>query len=327
MNRVVILGGGGRVGRAIQRCLRDIDIPKVEILSVDRRWIGGVNTIPQMGDTYRWLYLQLEPSDIVISCLRPEETPKILAACKDKKVSGFIDLGGDDKITEQVRQKGKDYYPFPVVLDCGLAPGLPSSIAGWAAREGYKKVKVCCGGIPALSNDYLRSFNTDGLLGEYFGLAKIIRDSKVVYEPTLTGFEARQHRGMLLEGVYTSGGLSFTPEALAGQLETLEYKTLRKAGHWKYLRDFILWRPDRKELIEVIYPEVSSEKPDMIVLTIQLDNNPILTYFWDYDHKNNISALSLATGEITAKTALLIASNKIETGIVGMHDVDFKELI
>jgi saccharopine dehydrogenase-like NADP-dependent oxidoreductase len=162
----IILGGGGRQGQAIGKYLgtnRSGPWLGQELICVDNQSGGyGANIKKNVVD------FLLEETDrlqdaIIIDCLPPQWSPLRIERCREHGVKGYIGLGGDDDTTARIRQR---FYnvPFSIIPDCGLAPGLPSSVAGKAAREGWEAVRVYAGGLAASSSQvpygYVRSFST-----------------------------------------------------------------------------------------------------------------------------------------------------------------------
>lgn len=333
----IVLGGAGEQGRAVVRYLRMHTDELVYSVDPAGSYVVSDNFVAHRGPLETFFDRPYGPAmqgAIVISCLRPELNEDLVYKCEHKGARGFIDLGGSDDATLKARSRKRPYW-LTRVVDCGLAPGVPSMIAGQAVREGKKHVHVWCGGLPAQESewDYVVSFSTEGLIAEYTGSAQIIRFGKTVRVPTLYGIDYREvptKKAHLwgMQEAFTSGGLSFTPEVFAGKLESLEYKTLRPAGHWDFLRRHILWREkkDAAQVAREIFPTVSKKHPDLIFLGYSKGMSRTW-YRWDYDYKHDISAMAQATGYITAAVATLVYEERFPKGLVGMHDIDLEEVI
>lgn len=332
----LVLGGNGQQGRAIVRYLAlhgNAEVHSVDLaLPIKDIEISEVNY--WTGDAYSLLEKKNFLKDkIVISCLRPEFTSELVATCKVNHAKGWIDMGGDDQATDKLRKH--DYSTgrkgMTVVTDCGLAPGIASSIAGKAAKEGENYVSIYCGGLPleGARYGYALSFHPEGLLGEYTGTTKCIENYKTTKIPTLMNPIKVTYNEMILEAAPTSGGLSFTPDILNNKLKYLHYYTLRFPGHWEFLKDNILWR-DKEDAVKVIgdiFSKVSKECPDMILLGYRFRPEEIKWYKWVYDIENDISAMAQATGYTVGAVATMINDNSLPTGLVGMHDIDLDEII
>jgi len=335
----IVLGGAGEQGRAIVRYLRMHTNEFVYSVDPAGSFVVSDDFIAHQGSLETFFDRPYGPAmkgSVVISCLRPELNDDLVYKCEHKGARGFIDLGGSDTATLKARSRKRPYW-LTRVVDCGLAPGVPSMIARKAVQEKKRRVYVWCGGLPANETEWnhVNSFNTEGLVAEYSGSAQIIKKGKVARVPSLYGLdykEAPTDKAHLwpMQAAFTSGGLSFTPEALAGKLDTLEYRTLRPAGHWDFLKEHILWR-EKKEAAQVmreIFPRVSKDYPDVIFLGyVTSPDTERIWYRWKYDHEHEISAMAQATGYITASVATLIFEERFPIGLIGMHDIDLEEII
>jgi saccharopine dehydrogenase-like NADP-dependent oxidoreductase len=271
----IIAGGAGEQGRAIIKflCLHtneqiiSID-PHGEDISADR--IQSVR-----GEFPEALFKLCPPRAdkpvVLISCLEPH------AALEAQDIAcgagmHYIDLGGDtdtvwrqlEKAQEQDTQ-GRRLYVIP---DCGLAPGVVSSLAGSAERAGSRSAQIFCGGIPIQKEKgYVRSFGIEGLVREYNGTA-IWREFGA-HCPKQTLYAHQLMVGPYgLEAAPTSGGLSITP--WVSDLWRLTYNTLRWRGHFREMRG-ISEQKQREHLLK--FPEVGPYNPDMILLHIIANYN------------------------------------------------------
>ena len=157
----------------------------------------------------------------------------------------WVDLGGNNDVvkrqftlSEQARLSGLSIIP-----DCGLAPGMVNVLAGHAAEklDRIDELHFRVGGLPQDPNPplfYGLLFSPDGLMNEYAEPARIIENEDVTTVPSLTGWE-RVHIGPpygTLEAFHTSGGSSTMIETFSGKVKTLDYKTLRYAGHLRRVK-------------------------------------------------------------------------------------------
>ena len=152
----------------------------------------------------------------------------------------YLDLGGN---TEVVREQLELHAGHPnaaelcVLPDCGLMPGMGNLFVAYAVAElGHcASVAVRCGGLPQEPRpplDYVLTFNVAGLTNEYFGEATVLRDGRPVTTPAFGEYEQFElDRVGPVEAFITSGGLSTTPWTFSGQIDRLDYKTVRYRGH------------------------------------------------------------------------------------------------
>jgi lysine 6-dehydrogenase len=153
----------------------------------------------------------------------------------------YCDLGGHFETTRRVLAHGRAARRAGVALipDCGVSPGLCNSLAvlGLERLDRARDVRLYCGGLPQHPRGplgYKIVFNLEGLLGNYYGAAYVLRGGKVKVLPPLSERETLSMAAPLgrLEAAVTGGATSTCPWTFRGKLRTYEYKTLRYPGHW-----------------------------------------------------------------------------------------------
>lgn len=274
---------------------------------------------------------------VVISCLPTKYNPELANACA-ARAWGYVDLGGKLSDTEKLIELCNKNPPnSPIVPDCGVAPGLVSSVAGTAARQGYESVKIYCGGLPLYPaknfGGYALAFNAEGLYKEYTGVAELRRGGELVYEPTLSRMETPDIEvgieSVDFEASPTSGSLSLSPRI--STLRDLDYLTLRYTGHYRFLKNSILWQPDPIGVMEKVFRPIGPENPDILILKwclfSKLKGYSEQTYVWTYDKENDITAMAQATGYTVAAVAQMIHNNELPTGIIMMDDIELDVLM
>lgn len=262
---------------------------------------------------------------VVISCLPPERNLGLARTCIDNGWS-MIDLGGCETTAAAIAgldSRAKE-AGVSVVTDCGLAPGIVSSMASAAEEEGNASVRIFCGGIPrnpVLPLGYVRSFSVAGLIKEYTGSVPILRRGRFERIPALSEIEPVFVPGLgILEAAPTSGSLSTTPKRIAS-CYTLEYKTLRYPGHWDYVKRNILSQPDPEGVMKSILPQVGPDHPDVLALVVETDGLS-RRFFWRFDERTGLSAMAQATGYTVASVATMIHEELLPPGVVHMDDID-----
>ena len=211
--------------------------------------------------------------------------------------------------------------------------GIVSSISKSYENDKWDSVESFCGGIPKCPKpplSYIKVFYPGGVIKEFSGVAQERRNGTVVNVPARSGKELIFIPGFgVLEAVVTSGGLSLTPEY--SNLNTLSYKTLRYPGHIDYLNQYVFTQPDPTKVLCEILEEVGSDNPDVVILHFRVTDkkggNTFRTFLWEYDVKNNFSAMSQATGYTAAAVATMIKDGLIKKGVIGMHDICAEEII
>jgi len=159
--------------------------------------------------------------------------------------SHLVDLGGNNRVVRQqlALSKRAARAGVTVIPDTGLAPGLVNLLAASAIEDmdRVESVRIRVGGVPLEPEGelgYQLVFSTEGLINEYVEDAIVLRDSRPVTVPSLTGLERIVFPKPFgpMEAFHTSGGASTLVETLAGRVDDLDYKTIRYPGHCERIR-------------------------------------------------------------------------------------------
>lgn len=330
--RYVILGGSGQQSKAIVHYLSSTT--KNDIVIIDKEEPTFTN--PRISFN-KMDILGFTPdinNSIVINCL-PAEFNYHITKMAISKNSHLIDLGG---VTEVVNIQFKLHKAavtngVTIVPDCGLAPGIISSIAK-ALIKSYNdlfNIKIYCGGLPKYPVAplyYSEVFYLGGVIKEYSGVASEIVGNNIVNYPALSGVERIFVPSLgILEAARTSGGMSNSLEFL--NIPNISYRTLRYPGHWDYMKNYIMNQKEPARILNKLINKVGEENPDIVVLIFELEFNngdkEVIDFFWEYDYENKLSAMSQATGFVVGATARLITD--LPSGIISMCDIDSDVLI
>lgn len=288
---------------------------------------------------FRGLRLPISSRVVVISCLPPRLSGTVIEQCLQYGFN-YIDLGGDDMLTEELIR----HYDEParnknliITPDCGVAPGLVSTLIG-NTEECFDGIRLFCGGLPLYPDlthntlGYVRSFSCEGLVNEYTGTCWARKRGYPIPIPALCGRELIPVDGLgILEAAYTRGSISRSARTASDRLRTIEYKTLRYPGHYRYVRQNILNQPDPASVFRDCLKPVGSDNPDLLVLHIQyLSWDHVgceVAYRWDYDHTAQISAMAQATGYTVGATAKLYQDGFGASGVVEMDQLPIGEIL
>ncbi|HET7274110.1 MAG TPA: saccharopine dehydrogenase C-terminal domain-containing protein [Longimicrobiaceae bacterium] len=261
--------------------------------------------------------------------------------------SHFCDLGGNTEIVmdqkklhERAREKGVSIIP-----DCGLAPGMVNILAqyGLSQVENPRAVRIKVGGLPQNPEpplNYQVVYSLEGVIDYYTTLSWIVRDGKPVQVEALSEIEPVDFPGVgELEAFHTAGGLSTMAQRYAGQIPSMEYKTLRYPGHaqaMETIRGLGLLETDpvevdgheispRDAFMAIVGPRLmkdASTNPDFVALRVEvegdMDGSPVMLR-WDlldrFDADTGITAMMRTTGYSLAITGAFQAAGKIEPGV------------
>lgn len=157
----------------------------------------------------------------------------------------YCDLGGYFDTTLEILEMAGAARKAGVTLvpDCGVSPGMCNSLAaaGIARLDKATDVHMYCGGLPMDPKPplgYKAVFNLEGVLGNYFGSAYVLKDGKVQMVPSFSGLEKIDFGEPLglLEAVVTGGATSTCPWTYRGKILNYDYKTLRYPGHYEKIQ-------------------------------------------------------------------------------------------
>src|SRR5690625_2831396 len=284
----------------------------------------------------------MEKFDVIINALYYSFNEIVAKIAVEVGVSA-VDLGGHighitDKVLllhDDARAKGVTIIP-----DLGVAPGMINILSGYGASklEKLQSLKLYVGGIPVHPEpplQYNHVFSMEGLFDHYTDKSVILRDGKELEIDSLSEIEEIQFESFSnLEAFHTSGGTSTLLQTFPN-IDCLEYKTIRYAGHaekFKLLVDLNLTRKDykvdvngvmvspREVLLKVLDPIVAlEEKDDAVLLRVLISgrkSNCSVTYEYEMvTYKNsefNITAMARATATTISIVAQLIANGTIE---------------
>src|SRR4051812_29555692 len=241
MDRILLLGAG-KIGRAIAKLLANCGDYDVVVGDVDEGALARLRSVPRVTG------LKLDVSDdaalaaaakgakSIISALSFTANPRVARAALAAGAS-YFDLTEDVETTRAVRQVSTDAAKGQIFMpQCGLAPGF-INIAGHHVTRGFDKldqVRLRVGALPQFPVNELKynlTWSTDGLINEYCNPCEVIYEGERREVLALEGLEHFSLDGVDYEAFNTSGGVGTLWETLAGKVRTLDYKTVRYAGH------------------------------------------------------------------------------------------------
>lgn len=261
--------------------------------------------------------------------------------------SHFCDLGGNTEIVlrqkelaPRAREQG-----ISIVADCGLAPGMVNILAEEGIRrlDHPRAVRIKVGGLPqnpAPPVDYQVVYSLEGVIDYYTTRSWILRDGKLMRVEALSEVEELDFpEAGRLEAFHTAGGLSTMAQRYAGELQTMEYKTMRYPGHadsMRAIRELGLFdtEPVRVHGVPVVPRDVflavagprlrrePRESPDLVALRVEVSgerDGEEVCLRWDlidrYDPATDMTAMMRTTGFSLAVTGMLQTEGAIPPGV------------
>jgi len=259
----------------------------------------------------------------------------------------FCDLGGNDQIVEEQRRMDAEARRkgLLIVPNCGLAPGLGNVLAAGGAKifgEGLDSISIRVGGLPRHPRpplNYQLVFSVEGLLNEYSGKARVLRNFQPAEIDAMTELETLTFPPPFgtVEAFLTSGGTSLLSEMFAGKVRHMDYKTIRFPGHCERFRALLEigfgssepisigsnLMTAREVFMELLKKKLPSAGPDVVLLRTELKGDgrhsrKTLRYelIDNYDENANISSMMRTTAFPTSVIAQMIVGGRIQgTGV------------
>jgi saccharopine dehydrogenase-like NADP-dependent oxidoreductase len=209
-------------------------------------------------------------ADGVVSCL-PYNLNLPIARVAHELGIHYFDLTEDVPTTEAIRQMAETANGI-MAPQCGLAPGLIGIVGADLAQrfDRLRDIELRVGALPRYPNGllgYSFTWSPAGVINEYLNDCEVIANGQRKMVPALDGIEVINIEGQEFEAFSTSGGLGTLCETYAGQVDTLNYKTIRYPGHCKLMR-FLLYElilKDQRELVEQLLTEAKPPVQDDVV--------------------------------------------------------------
>lgn len=249
-HRVLILGAG-KIGSAIARYLHRAgpdantagghfavtvaDNDPVALARV-KDAVGVATVVLDVSNHDAMVKVMKTSADSVLSACSYAVNPGIARACLATGAS-YFDLTEDVATTRAVSAVAADARPGQIFMpQCGLAPGFIQIVAHDLAKQFEKldEVRMRVGALPIYPSNALKynlTWSTDGLINEYCNPCEAIHEGRKTDLLALEGLEHFSLDGVDYEAFNTSGGLGTLCDTLAGKCRTLDYKTVRYAGH------------------------------------------------------------------------------------------------
>lgn len=297
---------------------------------------GGSPAHVDVGDTQR-LVTVIDGFDAVVSAV-PYRFGVVVAQAAIRCGAHYADFGGNPSVV--ARQCDLDEAALDagvlVAPDCGLAPGLANAIAEHliASTPGRpRSVQLRVGALPATpigTLGYQLAFSPAGLINEYAEPCEILEDGEYRTVDPLTRFETVHWEGLgPLEAFSTAGGTSTMCRDHAGQVEELEYKTLRFPGHGRVfaaMRELGLFDEDgdpspRSVLLTALDRALPRGENDRVLVRVTVEGDSAgRVVEIDDVHDGRFSALARTTAfPATALIDLVVRGEVSTRGVRAMH--------
>jgi saccharopine dehydrogenase-like NADP-dependent oxidoreductase len=281
--------------------------------------------------------------DVVISACPYYLSLPIAQAARDAGVH-YFDLTEDVGTTRRIRELSRDARGV-FVPQCGLAPGFISIVAYELTKrfDTLRRVRMRVGALPIFPSDALKynlTWSTDGLINEYCNPCEVIYDGELREVLPLEGYEQFSLDGVTYEAFNTSGGLGTLCDTLKGNVDNLNYKTIRYPGHCELIKFLVndLRLGKRRELFkDVLEHAVPVTAQDLVLIFVSVsgsrDGQLIQETFSKKVYHQEVDGRELAAIQLTtaAGVCTMIDLHRegrlAETGFVRQEDVALDDFL
>jgi saccharopine dehydrogenase-like NADP-dependent oxidoreductase len=281
--RSVLILGGGKIGSLIATLLAECGDYHVHLGDVDKelsqRLAVGLakpefqaHVMDGTDKAGMARFFSSHEVKAVISSLPFYCNPSVGELARDNGLH-YFDLTEDVEVTNHIQEvsKGAERAFIP---QCGLAPGYISIVANELMHhfDSVETVKMRVGALPVNPSNVLKyslTWSTDGLINEYGNVCYGIEERKKVPLLPLEGYETIAVDGLLYEAFNTSGGLGTLADTYAGQVRTMNYKTLRYPGHCEkihLLMNDLKLNDDRETLKRILENAIPKTLQDVVLI-------------------------------------------------------------
>lgn len=223
-----------------------------------------------------------------------------------------------------------------VVMDCGVAPGMPNYITGYHSGTMHiEEMEYMVGGLPkerTFPFEYKAPFSPCDVIEEYTRPARLVEDGKMVVKPAMSDAELVHFKNIGTLEAFNTDGLRSLIKTMK-DIPSMKEKTLRYPGHISLIRalsasGFFDREPVAINETSVVPMDFTSqilfdawklgpEEPEFTVMRIILRGrkNGVaseVTYelYDEYDPVEKISSMARTTGFTATGTAEMILNGK-----------------
>ncbi|MDJ0976807.1 MAG: saccharopine dehydrogenase NADP-binding domain-containing protein [Planctomycetota bacterium] len=279
----VLVVGSGRVGRTLTHMLAVSEHYRIRVADAVPDAAAQVATevglaVEAFGGsvTDRETLLEaMQGVEAVVSAAPFAANPQIAECAKTAGIH-YLDLTEDVEVTRRVRELAEG-AAVAFVPQCGVAPGF-ISLAGVHVIDQFDSVSTLTlrvGALPDQPNNRLKynlTWSTEGLVNEYLHPCESLRLGELTMVQPLEGKEEVVIDGVTYEAFTTSGGVGTLCHSYEGQIQRLDYKTIRYPGHLELIR-FLLhdlrFREHPDELVEIFHRSIPATRDDFVIVSVR----------------------------------------------------------
>lgn len=333
MKKVIILGAG-MVGKAIaidlsqKYYVKSIDINQDALNFLASNY--SIETECMDVSDGKILAQAIKEFDLVISAV-----PGFLGFQTMKTVilshKNLVDISFLPEDVLDLDQLTKD-NGVTVIMDCGVAPGMPNIIAGYHNEQmTIERFEYMVGGLPKVRSfpfEYKAPFSPCDVMEEYTRPARYVENGKLVTKPAMSDVELIEFKKVGTLEAFNSDGLRSLIYTL-NNIPDMKEKTLRFPGHIRMIEalkaaGFLNQKPLKvkgKEIIpfdftsEILYNawKLNPDDEEFTVMKVTLKGTVegkaktiVYDLYDEYDQKEKISSMARTTGYTATAVADMI---------------------
>ncbi len=288
--------------------------------------------LPEKGLTDEFKNI-LDDGDVLLDCLPGGQAPRMARLALEYGLH-YANLTEYVAETQEIKEIARD-AETGFLLQTGLAPGFVDVLANglfqrFCQKFGVSKAHYVSMKVGALTRHataphfYGFTWSSVGVATEYVRPAICIRDYQPATLPALSERENIIINGFLYEADLTSGGAADLPEALAGKVERLDYKTLRYPGHFDWVQQQLNSVPpgrDRlKHLREMMESRIPMVQDDTVLIYASVEGQDSEGQWQKAERtyrlrpqkigRHRLRAIQMSTAAPLAESAALLINTK-----------------
>jgi saccharopine dehydrogenase-like NADP-dependent oxidoreductase len=273
MKKIAVLGLG-KVGALTARLLHESGFEVAGYdLTTPRREVPFTVKTADMGDV-GGLVAIFSGVDAVLSCLPFQLNVGVATAAHDAGIH-YFDLTEDVPTTKAIIELSNSAKGL-MAPQCGLAPGFVGIVGASQIAE-FDRCRSCRMRVGALPQNptglmgYAFNWSPDGVVNEYLNDCEVIEAGERKWVSPMEWHETLYIDGVKLEAFTTSGGLGTMCDTYLGQVENIDYKTMRYPRHMQLMNFFfheLLMRDRRAEAGEILVNARPSVADDVVYVHV-----------------------------------------------------------
>ena len=338
MSKIVVLGAG-MVGSAMAIDLsKKHNVTSIDINEESLKYLSSkykINTLTMDVTNDSDIQSVIKDYDIVISAvpgfLGLQVMKSVINAKKD-----LIDISFLPEDVSHLDGLAKENN-VTVIMDCGVAPGMPNYIAGYYdTLMEIEDLTYVVGGLPKVRSfpfEYKAPFSPCDVVEEYTRPARYIENGKIVVKPAMSDPELLDFDKIGTLEAFNTDGLRSLIYTLKN-IPNMKEKTLRFPGHIRLIQAFKSAGFFDYEKIEIngvhIIPfdfttkllfkswKLGSHEPEFTVMRIVIKGNNdgkrkeiVYDLYDEYDPVEDISSMARTTGFTATATAQMVLDGKL----------------